>query len=393
MTSLTERALRGALLFCLAAAGAAPARAAEPIVIGEINPLTGALALQGTTVHQGIVLAIEEQNARGGIAGRNLLLLSRDDEGRPERAIGAAEELTGRSQVVALIGGYVDSLVGPIAEVADRARVPYLATASLDERLTGRGNRYFFRLSSLAGYVRPMTGFVESGLGARRVAVFYSPTPGATQLARRQRELFDRAGVRVLVYEPLAGGLTDFGPLLKRVGDQGADVLISNTFFADHLVLVRQMAQGGVKLRAFLGAFGMEFPDVIRSLGPAAEGLYGTTAWQPGVAAPGQEAASQAFVEAFAKRFGIQAAPLAMHGYAAARALFAALEAATRDGRPLTGPGLRDALAAADVMTPMGRVRFDERGDPVSYERVILQIQDGRHVVVWPRERAQAAAR
>jgi len=172
VASLTERALRGALLFYLAAAGAAPTRAAEPIVIGEINPLTGALALQGTTVHQGIVLAIEEQNARGGIAGRRLILLSRDDEGRP-----------------------------------------------------GRGNRYFFRVSSLAGYVRPMTGFVESGLGARRVALLYSPTPGATQLARRQREIFDRAGVRVLVYVPLAAGLTDFGPLLKRVGDQAADAL------------------------------------------------------------------------------------------------------------------------------------------------------------------------
>lgn len=96
-------------------------------------------------------------------------------------------------------------------------------------------------------------------------------------------------------------------------------MLISNTFFADHLVLVRQMTQGGVRLRAFLGVFGMEFPDVIRSLGPAAEG--------------------------------------------------------------------------PDVMTPMERVRFDERGDPVSYERVILQIQDGRHVAVWPKERAQAAAR
>lgn len=107
---------------------------------------------------------------------------------------------------------------------------------------------------------------------------------------------------------------------MKRVGDQAADVFISNTFFADHVVLVRQMAQGGVRLRAFLGAFGMEFPDVIRSLGPAAEGLYGTTGWQPGVAAPGQEAASQAFVEAFATRFRVQAAPLAMHGYAAARA-------------------------------------------------------------------------
>jgi len=177
VASLTKRALWGALVFCLAAAGAAPARAADPIVIGEINPLTGALALQGTTVHQGIVLAIEEQNARDGIA------------------------------------------------------------------------------------------------------------------------------------------------------------------------------------------------------------------------APGQEAESHAFVEAFAKRFGVQAAPLAMHGYAAARTLLAALEAAAWSGRPLMGPGLRDALVAADVMTPMGGVRFDERGDPVSCERVILQIQDGRHVMVWPKERAQAAAR
>ena len=54
-------------------------------MIGEINPLTGALALQGTTVHQGIVLAIGEQNARGGIPGRRLILLFRDDEARAER--------------------------------------------------------------------------------------------------------------------------------------------------------------------------------------------------------------------------------------------------------------------------------------------------------------------
>lgn len=67
-----------------------------------------------------------------------------------------------------------------------------------------------------------MTGFVESGLEARCVAVLYSPTPGAAQVARRQREAFDRAGIRVLVHEPLAAGLTDFGPLLRHVADQGA---------------------------------------------------------------------------------------------------------------------------------------------------------------------------
>ncbi len=378
------------LLGCLFLVGSV-AWAAEPIVIGEINPLTGALALQGTSVHQGIVLAVEEQNARGGIAGRTLTLLSRDDEGKPERALAAAEELTGRGAAVALIGGYVDSLVGPVGEVADRARVPYLATASLDERLTERGNRYFFRISSLASYVRVTTGMVRDLLKADNVAILYSHTPGASQLARRQKDTLERAGIRISVFEPFAPGLSDFTPLLARVRDAGAQVLLSDTFFGDHLLLVRQMAQTGITVKAFLGAFGMEFPGVIRELGAASEGLYGTTAWQPGVNPGPQDAPSRAFIDGYAKRFGAQPVPLSMHGYAAARALLAALEVAARSGdKPLSGDAVRDALAAVDVQTPLGRVKFDAKGEPLFYERVIVQIQQGRHVVVYPRERAAA---
>jgi branched-chain amino acid transport system substrate-binding protein len=368
------------------------ASGAEAIVIGEINPRTGVLAVHGTAVHQGILLAIEEANAKGGIRGRPITLLSRDDEGKPERAIAAAEELIARHGAVALIGGYVDSLVGPISEAALRTKTPYLATASLDERLTGKGNRYFFRVSSLAPYVSAMTGVVREVFKARTVAILYSTTPGASQLARKQKEVFEQAGIRVTVFEPFSPGLSDFTPFLARVRDHGADVLISNTFFADHLLLVRQMAQAGIKVRAFLGAFGMEFPAVIKELGPAAEGLFGTTAWQPGVALAGREAASKAFTEAFAKRFEREPVPLAMHGYAAAKTLLTALSATASAGHPVSEAALREALARADVETPMGRVRFNDAGDPLHYERVIIQIQGGRHVVVYPPSRATAPA-
>lgn len=372
---------------------AAPAAAAEPIVIGEINPRTGVLAVQGTAVHEGIVLAVEAANARGGVAGRPLRLLSRDDEGKPERAIAAAEELASRRRAVALIGGYVDSLVGPVGEVADRSKIPYVATASLDERLTRRGNRFFFRVSSLAAYVGVTTGIVLDVFKARTVAILHSSTPGATQLARRQQEVLERGGVRVPVFEAFAPGLSDFTPLLARVRDQGAEVLLSDTFFADHLLLVRQMAQSGITVKAFLGAFGMEFPRVISELGAASEGLFGTTSWQPGVHLAGREPESLAFIEAFKRRFGREPAPLTMHGYAAALTLLAALERAAAAGPPLTGEALREALARADVETPLGRVKFDDRGDPLFYERVVIQIQGGRHVVVYPPGRAAAPPR
>jgi branched-chain amino acid transport system substrate-binding protein len=390
------RELRGIWLLSLAFALLAPATlvaAAEPIVIGEINPRTGVLAVQGTAVHQGIVLAVEEANARGGIAGRPITLLSRDDEGKPERAIAAAEELASRHRAVALIGGYVDSLVGPIGEVADRSEIPYLATASLDERLTARGNRYFFRISSLHAYVKVMTGIILEVFQAKNVAILHSVTPGSSQLARRQREVLERAGIRVSVFQSFSPGLSDFTPLLARVRDQGAEVLISDTFFADHLLLVRQMAQVGISVKAFLGAFGMEFPGVIKELGPASEGLFGTTSWQPGVSLGGNEKDSLAFIEAFKRRFGRDPVPLTMHGYAGAKALLKALESVAASGKPLTGETLRDALARADVESPLGRVKFDANGDPLFYERVIIQIQGGKHLVVYPRERATAAPR
>ena len=369
---------------------ARPGRAADPILIGEIDSRTGLLAAQGLAIAQGIRIAVDQANAAGGLAGRPLRLLERDDEGKAERAIAAAEELVGRHGVVALVGGYVDSLVGPVSEVAERTGVPYLAAASLDERLTARGYRYFFRISSLRAYVTATVGVVRDLARARRVAIFHATTPGATQLAARQREGFQAAGIEVVAFEPFAPGLSDFTPLLRRVRDGRADVLVSDAFFADHLLAVRQLAQAGIRLPGFLGAFGLEFPEAIRELGSAAEGLLGTTAWQPGVHVPAAPAESTAFVEAYRTRFRRDPVPLSMHGYAAGRALLDALSAVLAGGRPLSANAVRDALAQVDVETPLGRIRFTREGDPVAYERVVVQVQRGRHVVVYPREAATA---
>ncbi|HYL79584.1 MAG TPA: ABC transporter substrate-binding protein, partial [Candidatus Acidoferrum sp.] len=301
--------------------------AAAGLTLGEINSLTGRFAAQGNAVHRGIQLAVEEAATRGN---SRIGLVTRDDEGKPDRAVAAAEELTTRQQVSALVGGYVDTLVGPISEVAERRRVPYVATASLDERLTQRGYRYFFRISHLKGYVESMLGVIQELFRPRSVAILYSGTPGASQLALHQRERLQRGGIRVPVFEMFASGIADFTPLLGRVREAGADVLVADAFFADHLVMVRQLRGLAVNVKAFLGAFGMEFPEVTKDLGPSSELLYGTTGWEPGIVEPGTEAASRSFVERYRGRFGGEPPPLAMHGYVAARAVLVAAERADR---------------------------------------------------------------
>ena len=375
-----------AAVVLVSAGGAA---AGETVLIGAVNSLTGRFAAQGTAVQRGLELAVEEANAGGRVPGITLELATRDDEGRPDRAVAAAEDLLGRRGAVALAGGYVDTLVGPLSEVAERYRRPYVATASLDERLSQRGYRYFFRVSSLAGYVEAMAGFVTDHLKARRVALLSSNTPGAAQLGRRLRERFERAGVAVPVAEALGAGMADFTPFLARVREAGVEVLVANAFFADHLVLARQLRALGVNLKGYLGAFGMEFPEVVKELGGAGDLLFGTTGWQPGVTAPGTEKASRAFVAAYRARFGAEPPPLAMHGHAAGQALVAALRAARARGGSVPEPdALRGELLKVDLPHPLSRLQFNAQGDPLYYERVILQLQQGRPVVVYPPVRA-----
>jgi branched-chain amino acid transport system substrate-binding protein len=354
------------------------------LTLGEIDPLTGRLAAHGTALHRGILLAVEEANA----AGNRISLVTRDDEGRPERAVAAAEELTGRVRVAALVGGYVDTLVGPISEVAERQRIPFVATASLDERLTARGYRYFFRISHLAAYVDSTVGVTLEALRPARAAILSSATPGASQLGRRQRERLEQAGVRISVFEAFTTDLTDFTPFLVRVRDSGADVLLANAFFADHLVMVRQLRALDVNVKAFLGAFGMEFPEVIQRLGPSGEFLFGTTGWEPGITEPGTEAVSRAFVDRYRARFQAEPPPLAMHGYAATRAILAAADMAVASGRPLGPEELRQALMALDLLTPLERLQFDSRGESRHYRRLITQVQGGKRVVVYPPDRS-----
>ncbi len=363
---------------------------AATLTLGEINPLTGRFAAHGTALHRGIQLAVDEANASGRL---RITFVSRDDEGRPDRAVAAAEELTTRVRAAALVGGYVDTLVGPISEVAERQRVPYVATASLDERLTQRGYRYFFRISHLQAYVDSTVGAVLDLFKPRRVAILFSATPGASQLGRRQRERLEKAGVQIPVFEMFTSGIADFTPLLTRVRDAGTEVLIADAFFADHLVMVRQIRALEVNVKAFLGAFGMEFPEVIRELGPSGDFLFGTTGWEPDFAEPGTQAASHAFVEQYRSRFRGEPPPLAMHGYVAARAILVAAErASARQDRQIGPEGIREELHRLDLPTPLERLQFDSGGEATHYRRLIVQIQQGTRVVVYPPDRATGKA-
>jgi branched-chain amino acid transport system substrate-binding protein len=356
--------------------------------IGEIDSLSGVMAAQGTAVHEGVVYAVSEINGRGGIRGLPVKLITRDDGGRPDEATTAALDLAIRERVSALVGGYVDSIVGPVAQVAQRERVPYVASSSLDQRLTKRGNAYFFRISRLEPFVDATTAVPLELWPAKEAAILFSSTPGAMQLARLQKQRLEARGVRVSAFESFQTGTPDFVPLLARVRASGAQLLLMDGFFSDNLVLLRQNHGRKGPILPVVGAFGMEFPALIEQLGPIAEGAMGAMVWEPGMTLSGDLEGSRAYEAGFARQFGHPPVPLSMYGYAATQAVLAALEKASARSAVPERDAVRDALAATDLKLPLGHLRFDEHGDPLHYEVGIFQIQSGRRVLLYPRDRA-----
>lgn len=363
----------------------------EAIRLGEVNPLTGNLALHGQEIHQGIEAAVAEANAQGGIGGRPIELVSRDDQSRPDVALNQTQDLLHREKVVGLLGGYVDSLVGPISSLAARQQTPYVAAASLQQSLTAQKNPFFFRVSSMAGIVQPLNRFLSDVVRPQTVAILYTATPGSTEFAASLRDLLTQQGIRVLVFEKFRPGTPDFSMLLLKVREARAEVLISGGFFPDNLLLVRQLREQPIPVQAFLGPWGVAYEKFLRELRQQSEGLLGMCVWNPGITHPGTEAASEAFVQAFQARYGHLPNSTTMHGYAAARAMLAAIEAVLKQGQPLTGPAIARELRRVDLLLPMGRVRFSEHGDPLDYQQVIVQIQNGALQVVYPP--AQATGR
>jgi len=166
------------------------------------------------------------------------------------------------------------------------------------------------------------------------------------------------------------------------------DVIVSGGFTPDHILFVRQLKENRMTPKAYIGPFGIAYESFINALGEDADYLYSTCAWHPGITVPGTEEASASFVNHFQKMFSQQPNTTNMHGYTSAKVLIAALKNVLNNCQTLNGENIRQALAKLDLLLPMEHIHFDADGDPVNYRHVVVQIQKGRLVVVYPPDRS-----
>ena len=353
--------------------------AADPIKIGEINHYKR-MAAFAEPYKNGIELALEEINAAGGVLGRPLEFIYRDDQGKPSEAVKIAEELMTRDGAVMITGTILSNVGLAISSLAAEKGYVYLASEPLADSITwASGNAYTFRLRSSTYMQAAMLAEEAAKTGAKRYATIAPNYAYGKDAVAAFKE-------NLLRLQPDAEFVAEQWPALFKI-DAGAEVqalerakpdaIYNVTFGPDLAKLVREGGDRGLfQNRTVLGLLSGE-PEYLDPLGAEAPEGWIVTGypWYAVTDGPGKT-----FVDAYQARWNDYPRLGSIVGYMTAQSIAAVLQKA---GSTETD-AIRAAFKGLNVDTPMGQITYraiDHQSTMGAYVGRTT-VQDGKGVMV-----------
>ena len=325
----------------------------------------------GQQSHKGLVLAIEELNAAGGVLGKKLELITEDNQTKSGESATAVKKLISRDKVIALIGEVASGRSNEAAPIAQAAKIPMIAPAATNPSVTQTGD-YIFRVC----FIDPFQGtvmakFAKDDLKAQKVAILASVSNAySVGLAKFFKETFVANGGTVVVEKSFSEGDKDFRAQLTAVKAAGVDAIFVPSYYTEAALIARQARDLGLTVPLF-GGDGWVADELLQIGGEALNGCYYSTHFSP----ENQDPAVQIFVKKFRTKWaGLNPDAFAALGYDAAFVLVDAIKrAGTTDG-----PKLRDALAATKNFAGVTGVTNIDANRDASKPAAIIAIKGGK---------------
>jgi branched-chain amino acid transport system substrate-binding protein len=367
--AVSGRSLAGILLLAALACGGGQ-KTDDSIVVGHVASMTGDTATFGRSADQGMRMAIEELNAKGGVLGKKLTLVTEDDRSVTEEARTAAQKLLQRDKVIALLGEVASSRSLAAAPEAERAKVPMISPGSTNPKVT-EGKDYVFR----ACFIDPFQGavmarFAAQELKAKKLAILFDfKQDYSVGLADFFRETVKKDGGEIVADERYTSGDIEFRAQLTTIRAANPDAIFVPGYYTELGLIAKQARELGINV-PLLGGDGWDSEKTLEIGGSAVEGYFFSTHY----AADSTDPRVQEFVKRFAEKYGGTPDAMAALGYDTAGILADAL------GRAGTTEGvkLKDAIAATkDYPGVTGKITIDEHHN-ARKDAVVLKIEGGK---------------
>nr|WP_092947426.1 ABC transporter substrate-binding protein [Roseateles sp. YR242] len=328
------------------------AQAADPIKIGVSGPFTGGSSSMGVSMRDGVRLAAQEINAAGGVLGRQIQLIERDDEAKNERGVQIAQELINREKVAATVG-FINTGVALAAQrFYQEAKIPVMnnvATGSvITQQFANQPDNYVFRNAAHDSIQAPM--IVEEAVtkrGFKKLAILADST-NYGQLGRQDLEkALDLKGIKPVAVEKFNIKDVDMTPQLLKAKEAGAEAILTYGIGPELAQIANGMTKLGWKV-PMIGSWTLSMANYIDNAGPGGEGARMPQTFIQEPTTPKR----QSFIVAYLKTFNpknsrIDSPVSAAQGYDSIYLLAAAIKQAGG----IEGPKVKAALE--DLKAPV----------------------------------------
>jgi branched-chain amino acid transport system substrate-binding protein len=353
-----------------------PAGAADKtITIGMSLSLTGADAQSAQKVKEGALMAIEEFNAQGGVAGYKINVTVLDDGTATAGQYDPAQAATNARKMVA--DGTIVAAIGPQMSGAGKAMSPILSQGNLatvspmstnpditDPKFAGqyrpKGKAIYFRTVTTDAYQGPnMANFYADTLKVKSLFVLDDSGAFGVGIGNSFEAQAKKRGIKVLGRDQLNPKETDYATILTKIKSLNAEALYYGGVAQAGVKLAKQ-AHDIVPKMIKGGGDGLVSADFLKGAGfPAAEGWYVT------IAAPHMldDPLVKEWIERFRKKYGSAPEDYSITSYDAALVILDAVKRVAASGKEVNRDNVRDAIQTTKLKTLQGEVSFDENGD------------------------------
>ncbi len=344
----------------------------DVIKIGVVGPMTGDQAKMGTDFKNGVALAVEGWNARGGVLNKKIVALIEDDQHDPKQAVSVANKLV-NAGVAGVIGHFNSSCSIPASDVYNRAGIPMISPGSTNPQLTEKGHNGVFRVCGRDDQQGKVGAeFVINKLKLKKIAVIHDKTTYGQGLADEFKKFVGK-DVEVVYYGGVIQGDKDFKTVLISIKEKKPELIYFGGIYPEAGLLVKQAKELGLNVPLMSGD-GTIDPKFIEIAGPkAAEGTYLT--FSPDAK---KIPTAKKFVEDYEKKFG-ELGPYSIYAYDAANIMLSAIkEANSTESRAIT-----EKLHSVEFDGALGKIKLDAKGDVTVAPYIIWITKNGKFEEFW----------
>ena len=360
--------------------------APQNIPVGALVSLSGFDSNLGLQAKAGYEIAVEDINRSGGIFVKDygkkipLELMVQDMESSPTKAASRMEWLYTSKKVVAYVGTTMITTGG--TGVTEKNKIPTIVIASPRIIHHERGLRYLFspigKTPDQAKSIFDLLDTIPAEKRPKATAIFQEQTDMAIETTESlQKEALQR-GYKITVFEKYTQMSKDLSPMIMAAKNAGAEVVLSGPVTPDGMLMMRQMRELDYNPKVLVVIRAADDLSWGKAMGPMGDYVIMMGFWHHRVNYPGVDKLNATHQSMFGRPADMQTGP----AYASIQLLSSAIERAGT----LDTTKIRDAVAATDMMTVAGKVKFRPNGTVIDPCPAVVQWQAGTQKLVWPKE-------